>query len=108
MDEMNDMGGAPADAGSGAGDEGGPIVIEITLNPDGSGTVDVETGAQEDAEEQGGEGPGEDTGGQPFKNSKECLSIVKDILDNGGQVAGAADQGAAKAGFNSVFDNQSM
>ena len=71
------------------------VVIEVSVNSDGSITVSQESGQQEGAEESGsGEDGGSDGGATPVKNSSEAASLVKQYIDAATQTT---DQQQAQA-----------
>lgn len=93
------MMGAASDPGSDA-DAQAVFVIEISAMPDGTFSVELESGQQEEAEESGGgDGSEDDSGAQTAKSWSDAMEIANQLYE---QASG--DDGASKAaGFNSVF-----
>lgn len=84
--------------------ESGGYTICITVAPDGSMSVGVESEAYEAAEEAGAQDAGmTKPAEQPVASIEEALAMVKQIYRSNGQ---APDQGAAEdeaAGYSQAF-----
>ena len=98
-DDQDPTGGGDDTQTGAQGD--GAYVIEIRVSANKEITVCVESGSEEDAEEQGGDAGGDPDGGDygasgddnsvPVKSIKEGLTLALEIFKNDGQMPQQAD-----------------
>lgn len=102
MDEMMMMEGEMPEGGMG---EQAGFLVELYVKPDGSMSINVESG-EEEAEQHGGAMPE----GTPVKSLEEAISMIIDIVKNGGQVEDAmAGQDEFNAGYgDGAMEEQRM
>ena len=93
MMATDESAGMPEEQGAEPAQQG--YCIELHVGADGSMKISVEPEEEEQGEEQTADQS------QPVQGLKEALSVIIDIVKNGGQVAdAAAGEGDFAAGFN--------